>query len=377
VQLVDGMEGMGSAHEKHRAAHDLLGVPKRHEPVWFARLRNDYGLAIVVLFGVCALLVILPFGIYRLMVGDFLIAAADGIVISLLGGAVVYAWRSGNAALVGNLIALILTIGFLFPFSFLGISMTWASPVIVANFLLASRYIAVIASILVVATLAIHPDEFTTALEYWSALATAALVGLFGMIFASRTELQRRKLVEFAERDSLTQTFNRRVLRDDLETLVDDNRLQGRRAAMAILDLDHFKAINDCFGHEEGDCVLMQFAHIVSETVRESDRLYRLGGEEFLLLLPDTDRQGLERALGKLQAALREQLRCRDQVVTVSMGAAVLKQGESIRSWVAHADKALYRAKRRGRDRVEYAGPDAAGAGTNGGSGSTNPQLVT
>lgn len=290
---------------------------------------------------------------------------------------VAYAWRSGNAALVGNLIALTLTIGFMFPFSFLGISMSWASPVIVANFLLASRYLAVIASILVVATLAIHPEAFTSDLEYWSALATATLVGFFGMIFASRTEKQRCKLVEYGERDSLTQTFNRRVLRDDLESLVDDNRRQGRQAAMAILDLDNFKSINDRFGHEEGDCVLMQFTHIVNETVRESDRLYRLGGEEFLMLLPDTDRQGLERALIKLHAALREQLMCHGQVVTVSMGAAVLKCGESIRSWLSRADKALYQAKLRGRDRTEYTEPDDAGSGTNGGSGIAKQQTVT
>lgn len=347
----------------------MLGTPRGHEPVWFARLRNDYRLAIVVLFGICAQLVILPFGIYRAFTGDFLIAVADAVLVCVLGVIVSHAWRSGNAALAGNLIALAMTVGFLVTFSFLGINVTWAAPVLVANFLLASRYAALAASALVVTALAVQPQQFTTSIDHWSSIATALLVGVFGMIFASRTEMQRRKLSEYAERDSLTQTFNRRVLRDDLETLVDDNRFQRRRAAMALLDLDHFKSVNDSFGHDQGDSVLVEFARIVDDTVRESDRFYRLGGEEFLLLLPDTDRYGLEMALGKLHAVLRERLLCRGNAVTVSMGAAVLEPDESIRSWMARADKALYRAKRRGRDRIEFAEPADGGSGANQASG--------
>lgn len=366
---------MSSENRIDRAVHDLLGTPKEHDPAWFARLRKDYRLAIVVLFGVCAMLVILPFGIYRLVTGDLLIAAVDAVIVCLLGVLVGYAWRSGNAALVGNLIALTMTTGLLCTYSFLGISVTWAPPVLVVNFLLASRYFAFGASALVVVTLAAQPHHFASTIDYWSTLATATLVSFFGMIFASRTEMQRRKLSEYAERDSLTHTFNRRVLRDDLQDLVDDNRLQERRAAIVLLDLDHFKAVNDNHGHDQGDCVLIEFVSIVNETVRESDRLYRLGGEEFLLLLPDTGLDGLEKALDKLHAALRERLLCRGNAVTVSMGAAILESGESIRSWMERADKALYRAKRSGRDRIEYADPAGVGADAGAGRTATHPGM--
>lgn len=343
-----------------QTSHDLHGDFDVQDSSSIDRLRSDFRLAIVVLFGICAIAVIAPFGVYRLVSGELWIALADGVLVTVLAMLTIYVWRSGRVAVAGNLMAVAMSLVFFLVYSLIGISAMWISPVLVANFLLADRRLALGSSGLMILVLALQPENFSTAVDYWSGMATAILVSFFSLIFASRTDVQQRMLAEYAERDSLTRALNRRVLRNDLDRLFAQRSRVQQPVAMALLDLDHFKSINDRFGHDAGDCVLIEFARIVRSHVRASDRFYRLGGEEFLLLMPGTDHKGLQAALAKLHRLLRRQLSHDDHSVTVSIGAAVFTPGETIRSWMARADAALYRAKREGRDRVELAGPPAA-----------------
>ena len=129
----------------------------------------------------------------------------------------------------------------------------------------------------------------------------------------------------------------------------------GRPLVLAILDLDHFKSINDSEGHAAGDQVLQAFARTVQTTVRNTDMLARWGGEEFVLMLYDSDAAStlglLERVRAKVQA-MELPFDGRSVRVTVSMGVALSRPGEPLERLLERADVALYEAKSQGRNRV-------------------------
>lgn len=150
--------------------------------------------------------------------------------------------------------------------------------------------------------------------------------------------------------------------------------MTGKSYGLVIMDLDHFKQVNDQFGHEAGDRILASLAKIIEQTTRRGDRLYRYGGEEFVLLLGDIDVAGLEIAISKIQTTLAEQLRGPGGPVTTSMGATLLNPDEDWLAWMARADEALYQAKNDGRDRAVIdvgtsprflKGPESADRATN------------
>lgn len=200
-------------------------------------------------------------------------------------------------------------------------------------------------------------------------------------------ELQRalRANQELASRDALTGLFNRRHMSE----LMEIERLRCVRGprvmTIAQLDLDHFKAINDTYGHAAGDAALQTFSVVVQANLRVSDVLARWGGEEFVLMLTDTHAEASLAVLHRIREALAASvvhvpqlgtLGCGTTLgergqppyaqaitapqlrITVSIGAAQHMVGESIEATLARADRALYRAKAAGRNRVELACAD-------------------
>lgn len=166
-------------------------------------------------------------------------------------------------------------------------------------------------------------------------------------------ELERRALLDQANRDPLTKTFNRRKLQD----LLSDETARSDRyrtpLSLVMLDIDHFKAINDGFGHDAGDAVLVELTARIGNTLRQVDRLARFGGEEFVVVAPGV---GLEAAV-ELAERLRRTVADRDFAavgrVTASFGVASHVPGEPGEATLSRADKALYRAKEGGRNKVE------------------------
>jgi diguanylate cyclase (GGDEF)-like protein/hemerythrin-like metal-binding protein len=160
-------------------------------------------------------------------------------------------------------------------------------------------------------------------------------------------------LEQIAGTDRLTRAWNRRRFDEVVESEIHRSVRHGRPLSVLMLDIDHFKRVNDEHGHQVGDRVLVAVARRVREVMRKSDSLTRWGGEEFLVMAPDS---GLAEA-----RVLAERIRERvascpvdgDVRVTVSIGAAVYAAGESAGEWIHRADRAMYEAKRAGRDRVE------------------------
>jgi diguanylate cyclase (GGDEF)-like protein len=197
--------------------------------------------------------------------------------------------------------------------------------------------------------------ETTTLAETLIANAVLILV-LSGVARVIRaTERRAAGLEIVANTDTLTRIANRRSGERRLEDEVERSIRYDRPLSVVLFDLDLFKRVNDTFGHDVGDQVLIDLTDIVEQQSRKSDRFYRLGGEEFVLLLNQTDREGAETALGKLMALLRENLRSPTGPVTVSIGVAMHRPDETWSQWLARADQAMYRAKSEGKDRVVFA----------------------
>jgi two-component system, cell cycle response regulator len=169
---------------------------------------------------------------------------------------------------------------------------------------------------------------------------------------AGRTKGLQEEIVAQAERleallveDALTGLANRRFVLTQLAGQISGARRHDRPLSVAIVDVDHFKTVNDTRGHAEGDRVLVAVALALRARLRAEDQLGRLGGEEFLALLPDTDAGAAEAAAEKLRTSVGE------VGVTVSIGWAAW-EGETPEELLRRADEALYAAKAGGRDRV-------------------------
>lgn len=182
-------------------------------------------------------------------------------------------------------------------------------------------------------------------------------------VTAQQREAQqaRAELQLLARRDPLTGLGNRRLLDEDLDVVGDRMRRYGHRYAVAMLDIDHFKAYNDEFGHQRGDQVLQSVARALHATSRVGDSYYRYGGEEFLCLYPEQTASGASAAVERMRAIVAELALPRrttggPDVVTVSAGIAEIDTERcDPHEAIAAADRALYEAKRLGRNRVEVA----------------------
>ncbi len=177
-----------------------------------------------------------------------------------------------------------------------------------------------------------------------------------------RTVLRQEELERAAGHDALTGLPNRRAYEAELRRRVALSRRRGIGFTLAIVDLDHFKLVNDCLGHPEGDTVLRRAGEAVRSSLRASDRVFRIGGEEFALILETGDEAGVADLLERTREAVKAlDVRPReDQRLSASIGWAVYPDDADERGdLIAQADAAVYRAKSDGRDRVVRAGRDA------------------
>ena len=172
----------------------------------------------------------------------------------------------------------------------------------------------------------------------------------------ARLRREHAEARELSRRDSLTATYNRRYLDECLATLLDqplDPAVRTLGLSVALVDIDHFKQVNDRFGHAGGDEVLVAVAAVLAREA--GGDLFRFGGEEFAVLLPGATAEDALREAERLRRAVAEGDAERAGRVTVSIGVAALRRGDTCDTWLNRADAALYEAKRLGRDRVARA----------------------
>jgi len=195
------------------------------------------------------------------------------------------------------------------------------------------------------------------AVGVWNALVRLTIF-LFGAVTLHRMRLLLERERELARTDSQTGVYNARAFREALETEIMRSERTHRPFSLVFLDLDHFKAVNDRFGHRAGDEVLRVVGGLLLKCVRGNDVVGRLGGDEFAILLTEADEQQARSALTRVQGALRkalDEVRWSSEIrVTASLG-AVMHHGEAKRSsdeLLHEADALMYRAKQLGRDQL-------------------------
>jgi diguanylate cyclase (GGDEF)-like protein len=210
-----------------------------------------------------------------------------------------------------------------------------------------------------------HIERIAAMLCFVLTIGQCAFVGLYGSsmrqsLYKRGFELKEayKRIEELAELDELTGSFNRR----HIMRMLDDEIARAHRSqapcSIALIDLDWFKRVNDAYGHPTGDEVLRTFAITVFANIRNTDRFGRYGGEEFLLVLPDTANDVAARTLDRLRAIIAEldwSAFSPGMRVTISAGVATLKPVETADTFLARADNALYAAKARGRNRIASA----------------------
>jgi diguanylate cyclase (GGDEF)-like protein len=213
--------------------------------------------------------------------------------------------------------------------------------------------------------LSVDESAFWRLVESSHPFALSLLVKLTGRLRAnnatvSQSVILRRRYERAAMFDGLTGIHNRRWLDETLHRLV--SRVEGSDGAslsIALLDIDHFKNFNDSYGHEAGDHVLTIVAQVLANNLRPTDLVARFGGEEFVILFPDTDLHLAKLASERVRGAIAAETLTMDERrlphVTISLGVAQFRSGQTVPELLKAADSAMYRAKEAGRNQVMLA----------------------
>jgi diguanylate cyclase (GGDEF)-like protein len=301
---------------------------------------------------VLAVVCLNPFALFHLLAGQQDLAFLLMALIAVLTSSAWALHIRGNSVWSGGLVMAVSVISVLFAVQYRGVeSVVWAYPVVLLLHLVLERKQALLASLLFIgATLGVaglmaEPSQITRF------GATLLLASGFAYVFSDRHAKQQRKLSRLVRIDPLTGAYNRRHLEDSLEQAVSNKERYERPISLVLVDLDRFKHINDNHGHKAGDDVLIWVVRTVLERVRKSDRLCRYGGDEFILMMPQTDLQTASTVAEDIKVLVAQHSPFEFDL-SISIGVAELCKGESAESWLRRADHALYEAKNSGRDRV-------------------------
>jgi diguanylate cyclase (GGDEF)-like protein len=197
--------------------------------------------------------------------------------------------------------------------------------------------------------------NFLDALYFMNLFVNFTAFGIQGYFFRKASTENDKKLELLATTDPLTGLFNRRKMLELAESEVVRFQRSKKPFLMAIADIDHFKQFNDNYGHDCGDYVLKRMSALIKETLRQQDVVSRWGGEEFLIMLPDTDLEGGIQAFEKLRemiANTQHEYAGKIFSITITLGVSQFDGGLNINDTIKLADEALYKGKREGRNRI-------------------------
>ncbi|MDX1635488.1 MAG: GGDEF domain-containing protein [Marinobacter sp.] len=228
----------------------------------------------------------------------------------------------------------------------------WAYPALAAGFFLLNLREATIGNIVFIGAMAVVSFYRFPEADFWRILFSLGLTAIFVLVFAWLVGRLQAELTRLATTDPLTGCLNRSQLADILNSQIQLRERYERVSSLVLIDLDHFKNVNDRWGHVAGDQVLQEVATRFRRRLRDSDQLFRIGGEEFMLVLPETRQKDAETLAHQLLTTVSAGPFLGNVQVTASAGVTEVVKGETWSTWLNRADQALYAAKAQGRNRL-------------------------
>lgn len=212
---------------------------------------------------------------------------------------------------------------------------------------------AVVTTLFALSIVLSFQDVFVELSDKMNFLVTVCATTYFGYVGAKQNHEQQNLLMKLARTDPLTGARNRRAFNEELAIAMSDFQRKQTPQALIVFDIDHFKKVNDNYGHESGDRTLIELTKLVEQHTRMSDRLFRLGGEEFAILVGNLSENETLLLAEKIRKTVETSTINPQQCVTISLGLAFIRHSDDTKSWQKRADNALYTAKNLGRNRCE------------------------
>ena len=307
-----------------------------------------------------------PFFIYNLAHGAYLLSAAilALTLVFFFNGYAIY--RGKKAPILFEILIIPAAAAIALSIIYQGVYGTyWCYPLLLFFYFVLSRRTANLCGILLLVVVTVIVWQFVG----WDVTvrfsASLGLLIVMANIIVGAIDNLHRQLLEQAIKDPLTGAFNRRYMIARLTDATAQKLRKDTIASVLALDIDFFKRINDELGHAAGDEVLTGMVNVIVGRVRQSDKLFRVGGEEFLVFLPETTETDAATVAEHLRRLIAETPLLADRSVTVSIGVSELRAGESLEDWTKAADDALYQAKETGRNRVVRRNSNRSIAGEN------------
>jgi len=313
--------------------------------------RTTFGLMVI------GSLVLWPFAIHHSIVGNYFMMTIVGGLALLASANAIQIRRKDVAPPLLMLISCVLTnlTVFLAAFNLKLAGVFWVYPALVFNYSLVGSRAAVWVNISLSLSVLYLVGTWDAWPQWPRLVATMAMTAFFSHIFSSNIDRQKQALVAMATVDPLTGVRNRHELQLELLKACSQQARSGTPVTLLVFDIDLFKKINDTHGHIKGDEVLIEIAKLMGKRLRTTDRLYRYGGDEFLVLAGGTTADGGRILAEDLRNTIQNARPCGLPGISISLGVAQYVPPESISEWLHRADEALYRAKANGRNRVELA----------------------
>ena len=316
--------------------------------------KNKFQRGMIYLFALLGAVAVAPIAVMRFVHGEYLNALIDLIIVITAVGGALYTYKLGRATqLVTNITAVLYSTGaVLVTHLNEPIFVFWVFPIIIANFLLLNTKAALAANLLAVVAILPIATKLHTNIEFVAMISSLLICGAMAQAFAILTHRQQLLLEGYATQDALTQLGNRRAMDTALSEAINDYARNKLPASLIVIDLDFFKRVNDTYGHATGDRVLVELADILIMRMRKTDRVFRYGGEEFVILTRNTPLTSAQSIAEHLREHIETHLKDPESELTASLGCAELLPDETLEAWFDRADKALYLAKQQGRNCV-------------------------
>lgn len=228
----------------------------------------------------------------------------------------------------------------------------WAYVMITYIFVLMNIKEALIVSIIFTLLTFYFVSSFFSTPVLIRVYATITLVWMFGFLYSFLIEKLLTKVNSLVTQDPLTNALNRHAFHTSIDNALSASHRYKTPASLFIFDLDFFKKINDSYGHQVGDRILKSVSAVVQNRLRDTDQLFRYGGEEFAVLLAHTDQTQAFQLADEIRKLVKSENYVLPEQITISGGVSQVNGSDDVSSWIERADKALYKAKNSGRNKI-------------------------